>query len=145
MNVNLLALDIGEVRIGVAIKRKLDPNIIPMIALPRAQNQGLKKILEIIKEESIDLLVVGLPLSESNEETDQSKNTRSYVDRIRKRSDINVVFIDEYCSSLEAVERLNLNSRDQRKVRESGKIDSMAASIILEYYLKQHEEKHEEN
>ncbi|MDD7473247.1 MAG: Holliday junction resolvase RuvX, partial [Pseudomonadota bacterium] len=78
--------------------------------------------------------VVGLPLDEDNNETTTSQKIRLFANKLSNENKINVVFVDEYYSSQEAIERLNLKGKDQ-KTRNSGIVDSVSATIILERYF----------
>ena len=91
-------------------------------------------IKNIINEKQISLLVVGLPLDEDNNETTTSQKIRLFANKLSNENKINVVFVDEYYSSQEAIERLNLKGKDQ-KTRNSGIVDSVSATIILERYF----------
>ena len=129
---NILSLDVGEARVGVAIGYEETKNCFPMQAIKKSEANI--KIKNIINQKKISLLVVGLPLDENNNETTTSKKIRLFASNLAKENDIEVIFVDEYYSSQEAIERLNLKSKDQ-KTRNSGVVDSLSATIILERYF----------
>ena len=129
---NILSLDVGDARVGVAIGYDETKNTFPMQAIKRSEAN--LKIKNIINEKQISLLVIGLPLDEDNNETSTSKQIRSFANKLSQENQIEVVFVDEYYSSQEAIERLNLKGKDQ-KTRNSGIVDSVSAAIILERYF----------
>ena len=129
---NILSLDVGEARIGVAIGYEETKNCFPLQAIKKSEADI--KIKNIINEKQISLLVVGLPLDEDNNETTTSQKIRLFANKLSNENKINVVFVDEYYSSQEAIERLNLKGKDQ-KIRNSGIVDSVSATIILERYF----------
>ena len=129
---NILSLDVGDARVGVAIGYDETKNTFPMQAIKRSEAN--LKIKNIINEKQISLLVIGLPLDEDNNETSTSKQIRSFANKLSRENQIEVVFVDEYYSSQEAIERLNLKGKDQ-KTRNSGIVDSVSAAIILERYF----------
>lgn len=123
---NILGLDIGESRIGIA-----RANIIAKIPEPLGtfvnDASFLAKLSNIIKEHNIDLLVVGLPRNMSGEKTAQTDKIYSFVKQ--NLSNYSVIFQDETLTSVIADQRLGNKrvSKDQ--------IDTEAACIILEDYL----------
>jgi putative Holliday junction resolvase len=120
----ILGLDVGDKRVGVAVARR--PSLIPtqLCTLPRKEAE--KEILRIVKEEGVDTIVIGVPLSESNSDTEQALSIRRFAARLFKRSHVKIEFVDEYNSSAEAGERLKIAG---------GSIDAISAQIILERYL----------
>lgn len=129
----ILSLDIGDARIGVSIGYSETKNCFPLEAIKKSE--ALEKIKKLIEQKNISLLVVGLPLDENNKETTTSKKIRELANKIKSETnDIPIVFVDEYYSSQEAKERLNIKVKD-KKVRDTGIIDSVSATIILERYF----------
>ncbi len=128
----ILGLDIGNKRIGVAFGYEELKQAFPKDALDI--KDAILNLSNIIKKENIKKCVIGLALGENNEETTISKDTRNFANKLKETSDIEIIFVDEYLSSLEAKERLNIKSKD-KKTRESGVVDSYSACIILERYF----------
>jgi putative Holliday junction resolvase len=126
----LASIDVGLKRIGVAIC--LDGNIvIPQNAILRKnRNQAARDVKAFLDEWEIEKLVVGLPKdAESSEEMERRiKHFVSLLDL-----EIKVVYQDEQSSSIEAKE-LTMGVFKHKK---DGKVDSIAAKIILERWLEQ--------
>ncbi len=126
----LASIDVGLKRIGVAIC--LDGNIvIPQNAILRKnRNQAAKDVKAFLDEWEIEKLVVGLPKdAESSEEMERRiKHFVSLLDL-----EVEVVYQDEQSSSIEAKE-LTMGVFKHKK---DGKVDSIAAKIILERWLEQ--------
>ena len=124
----LASIDVGLKRIGVAIC--LDGKIvIPQNAILRKnRNQAARDVKTFLKEWEIDKLIVGLPKdAESSEEMERRiKHFVSLLDL-----DIEVAYQDEQSSSIEAKE-LTMGVFKHQK---DGKLDSIAAKIILERWL----------
>lgn len=120
---SVLALDLGEKRVGVAISRS---KIIvePLVTLNFDQNfyQELKKICQ---DESIEKIVIGLPRSLSGKINQQEKRIREIALKINQAIKIKTELFDESFSSKMAEER---GAKD---------LDQEAAVIILEGYLKE--------
>jgi putative Holliday junction resolvase len=125
----VLALDIGERRIGVA---KGDTGIriaIPLLTLV-VDGTEIERIKRLVVDEKIDVLVVGYPRNQSGEATAQTQ----YVETIARQLEgvaSRLVFQDESLTSVVAEQRLKASGRPYEK----GDIDAEAASLILQDYL----------
>ncbi|WP_456389909.1 Holliday junction resolvase RuvX [Hydrogenimonas sp.] len=124
----IAALDVGLKRIGVAIT--LDGcTILPQSAVLRKnRNQAARDIDAFLKEWQIARLVVGLPKGGSSEE-EMERRVRHFVNLLSFEGDVE--FVDESGSSVEAAERM----RGVTRQRKDGRLDSIAAQLILERYL----------
>lgn len=125
----LASIDVGLKRIGVAIC--LDGNIVvPQNAILRKnRNQAARDVKTFLEEWEIEKLIVGLPKdAESSEEME--RRIKHFVSLLEL--DIEVAYQDEQSSSIEAKE-LTMGVFKHKK---DGKIDSIAAKIILERWLK---------
>jgi len=130
-----LGLDFGDKRIGVAVSDALGIT---------AQGKGyisrtdLKKDLEIIKDYikkySIDEIVVGMPKNMDGSHGPRAKKTQEFVNFLKNNLEIPIKTWDERLSSKEA-ERVLIKADMSRKKRKEV-IDKMAASLILDSYLK---------
>jgi putative holliday junction resolvase len=124
-----LGIDVGTVRVGVAIVN-IDGGIpFPLGVLQRAQGRAERGLLALIKEHSPEKIVVGLPLNADGTESLQCQDVRGFCRRLSKRTSTPLVFADEYHSSEDALEL----SRQSGKAR--SEIDDLAACIILQRYL----------
>ena len=121
----LASIDIGLKRIGVAIS--LASNIVtPQNAILRKnRNQAANDVNAFLKEWEIDKLIVGFPSASD----DMQKRVAHFV----KLLDLNIPyeFQEENMSSIEAEELM----KGEIKYKRDGRVDSIAAKIILERYL----------
>jgi len=126
--VKIAAIDIGLKRIGTAIC--LDSKIaIPQPPILRKnRKQAASDVTNFLKEWSIDLLVVGLPKDGKSAE-EMQKRILHFVSLIE--FDGEIVYIDEFNSSVEASEKM----RGVVRQKKDGKLDSIAAQLILERFL----------
>ena len=124
----LASIDVGLKRIGIAIC--LDGKIVlPQNAIFRKnRKQAAHDINAFLKEWEIETLVVGLPKGGSSEE-EMKRRIKHFVSLLALT--IPVVYQDEQGSSFEAKELTMGNFRHKR----DGRLDSVAAKIILERYL----------
>ena len=122
------AIDIGLKRIGLAISPE-GKNIFPQNAvIRRNRDQAANDLKNVLNEWEIEKLIVGLPLDGSSS-AEMQRRIKHFVSLLKL--DIPVIYQDEQNSSIEAKERSAGIFKDKRE----GKIDSVAAAIILERYL----------
>ncbi len=126
----IAAVDVGLRRIGVA----LSPDgrvVFPKEAiLRRGRNQAARELGEFLREWGVRTLVVGLPRGGSSEE-EMERRIRHFISLVELPPETVLRFQDEAGSSQEAKERMLGITRQTR----DGKIDSLAAQIILERWL----------
>jgi putative Holliday junction resolvase len=125
----LASIDVGLKRIGIALC--LDGKIVlPQDAiLRRNRNQAAKDINTFLNEWEIEKLIVGLPKGGSSEE-EMERRIKHFISLLELA--IPVAYQDEQGSSFEAKE-LTMGDFKHKK---DGRLDSVAAKIILERYLK---------
>ncbi|ABQ91586.1 MULTISPECIES: Holliday junction resolvase RuvX [unclassified Roseiflexus] len=130
----VMALDVGERRIGVALSdptRMLASPLTTIRAVPRST--ALKRILTLIRDYQVTALVVGLPLTMNGDIGPQATLVQQFVDELRPLIDIPIFFVDERLTTV-AAERMMIDLKikpEQRRAR----IDEVAASIILQDFL----------
>jgi putative Holliday junction resolvase len=124
----LASIDIGLKRIGIAIC--LDGKIvIPQNAIPRKnRKQAANDVKAFLAEWEIEKLIVGIPLGGSSED-EMRRRIEHFVSLLEL--DIPISYQDEQGSSLEAKELMQGEITQKR----DGRIDSIAAQIILQRYL----------
>lgn len=125
----ILGIDYGGKRIGTAIGLLSEKISLPQNVI---ENKGfdfvLEEIKKIIKEENINLIVVGLPISLSGEaKSDQLKETKKFINKLKENISLGVVSEDERLSSKEAGNLLFGSKK--------GKRDDVAAMLILQSYM----------
>jgi len=128
---NLIALDVGDKRVGVAITNTLARLPRPYVTLVR-DDTFWDKLQKLMADETITQLVVGLPRSLDGNETAQTRTTREFIAGLEKHFSITVVTQDEALTSRKAEHELHARGRPFAK----GDIDALAATYILEDYLK---------
>ena len=124
----LASIDVGLKRIGVAIS--LDGNIVlPQDAILRKnRNQAARDVKAFLIEWEIEKLIVGLPKDGSSSE-EMERRIKHFVSLLEVN--LPVAYQDEQGSSMEAKEL----TAGTFKHKKDGRIDSIAAKIILERYL----------
>lgn len=128
----VIALDVGEKRIGVALAHGTVAIAIPYETV-EVDGHEIERIREIISRESISQIVIGYPRNQSGEATAQTAFVEQFATRLSDFQ-LPIVFQDESLTSVQAEQYL----RVQGGAYEKGDIDKIAASIILQDYLEQH-------
>lgn len=130
----ILALDIGDARIGVAVSDELE-----LIATPRplirrkSTAAALDAVTQEIARSEAQLVVVGLPVSFDGQLHAQARAIQAFGEKLRRRIAQPLIYADETLTSVRAEERLRAAGVRPEHIRE--RIDSEAAAIILEDVL----------
>lgn len=124
----IAAIDVGLKRIGTAISPDGKTAIPQNPILRKNRDQAARDVDAFLKEWGAKTLVVGLPKGGSSE-AEMQRRIRHFVGLLEFGGDI--VFVDESSSSKEAAEMMRGITRQRR----DGKLDSIAAQLILERYL----------
>jgi putative holliday junction resolvase len=132
----ILALDVGNRRIGVAISDELGITAQPLPTLSRrSQRVDIETIAAIAKQHDVRQIVVGLPVRMGGEDSAQTKRTREFAEELRIALSLPVHLADERLTSWEANQMLD--SEKLTRIERKGKVDKIAAVLILESYLQQ--------
>lgn len=130
----VMALDIGEVRCGIAISDPAGRVASPVCVLPSAEVVGnAKPFKRVVEDWEPELILSGLPLSLNGEEGPQAKRIKSDAETIAGNLRLPLEFCDERLSSSEAKRVLREQGMDERAMR--GIVDMVAASIFLQSWL----------
>lgn len=129
-----LALDYGEKNIGVAVSDPLGMTAQPRPTIKRKGDGSFLDILEeILSSEEIDLIIFGYPRNMDGSPGSLCSEIETVAQKLKERSDINVIFWDERLTTVMA-EQVLLEYNFRRKKRRK-EIDSLAAVLILQSYL----------
>lgn len=132
--VRILALDLGDARIGVALSDETETLASGLPTLrafsPRRDAQA---IAALVREHGVDEVVVGVPWRLDGSPGSRAQQALAFVERLRRVLDVEVSPVDERLSSVAADELLaeaGLRRRDRRR-----RLDRAAATLILQEYL----------
>lgn len=137
-----LGMDLGTKTLGLATSDKLGLIASPYKTLRYEDiNDLVLDVLKIIDELKIDTLVLGYPKNMNNTLGDAVARTEEFKSLLEKKTHIPINLIDERLSTVEAENVLlayDISRSGRKKV-----IDSIAASIILDTYLRKREKENE--
>jgi len=131
-----LGIDVGSVRVGVALSDPAGILASPLVTLARDSRSGrdLVKLGELVLEHGVVEVIVGLPRHLSGHQGASAKDARDYAERLGRRIDpVPVQLVDERLSTVSASRTLReqgVRRHDQRIV-----IDQAAAAYILQGWL----------
>ena len=127
-----MGLDIGTKRIGIALSDYLHILSTGLKYISRTpEEQAIKEIKEIAKENNVETIIVGLPLNMDGTKGFQAKDCTDFAKNFEP--DFKIIFEDERLTSDLAEENLRERKINYRK--EKGLVDVESARIILEQYL----------
>lgn len=133
----IMGLDYGDKTVGVAVSDETLLIAQPVETIKRERANKLRqtyaRIEALIQEYDIDRIVAGMPFNMDSTEGKRCLKTREFVEMLKRRTGIEVVFWDERLTTVAADEVL-----DEGKVRKEKRkeyIDKIAASMILQGYL----------
>lgn len=133
----VLGLDLGDVRIGVAISDPERRLAVPLGTVHVGRPPGeLKAISGLVAENDVSCVVVGYPLSLSGEPGPRARHTEGFAEALRASLNVPVILHDERLSTVEAekaLRRAGARSRERRRA-----VDRSAAVVILQAYLDAH-------
>jgi putative Holliday junction resolvase len=123
--VKVLALDYGSARTGVAVSDPTGTLARPLGVVERAATDaGMTRLVELVRAEDPERIVVGLPLTLRGEHGAQARETEAFVVALRKRVGVPVESFDERFTTALAARSSSSTSEDAR-----------AAAHLLESYL----------
>lgn len=138
MKKRILALDVGDVRIGLALSDPMQIIASPLETYTRKNIEAdIEYIRNIVESKDVGEIVSGLPLSMSGNENEQVKKTKEFIEKLKEVVFVTITLFDERLTSVSAEEMLidaDVKRKDRKKV-----IDKIAASIILNDYLRSKE------
>ena len=133
----MLALDIGDKRIGVAVCEETATLARPLTTITRgSKRQDFERIARLAAEQGVERVIAGYPRSLSGDEGPQAQRVRRYVEALAATLPVPVELWDERYTTVEATQRLMQSSR--RRPRDRGQLDAAAAAIILQNYVDAH-------
>ncbi len=129
-----LGLDLGHVRIGVALSDPLGITAQPLTVLASAgTQQDIISIGELVNQHEVAQVIVGLPFNMDGTDSSQTRKVREFTFKLSEKLNSPVFFVDERLTSRQA-ERTMIEGNVRRENRR-GKVDKIAAALLLQSAL----------
>ena len=132
-----MGLDVGSKTVGVAVSDQLGWTAqgVEIVRINEDEEVfGLDRVVELAKEKQVVGFVIGLPKNMNNSLGFASERSLKFKSLLEERFSLPVYLVDERLSTMEA-EKILLMS-DKRRDKRKKVIDNVAASIILDTFLK---------
>ena len=131
----LLAVDWGDVRIGLALSDPSQVLATPLETLVRRAGKRfpMPRFLELIAEHAPVGIVVGLPLTGEGEESVSAAAAREMAETIGRRAALPVELWDERMSTARALAAIREQGGSTRGRRED--VDALAAAVLLQHFM----------
>ena len=129
-----LALDIGDVRIGVAVSDPTGSVATPLTVLDTVRTRkDQRPITRLIEDYEVERIVVGLPVTMAGDEGPQARHVRALAEKVLRGIVTPVVYFDERLSSAQAMRSMRDQGVSERDAR--GSVDKVAAAVFLQALL----------
>jgi putative holliday junction resolvase len=135
MHRRILGIDYGSVRVGISLSDPLGLIAQPLEAL---KNDSLlfAKLKQLTDGEHVKLIVVGMPYNLKGLKAQKAEEVESFIDRLKKEVTAEILTWDErFTTSIAQKTMLSLGVKKKERQKKNGRIDSMAAALILQGYL----------
>ena len=127
----ILGLDLGTKTIGVAVSDGMRYSATPLETIKRTKfTQDAERIIQLVAENNVVALILGLPLNMDGTEGPRVQSTRAFARNLGQKLDLPIAFWDERLSTA-AVTRMMIDA-DLRRDRRAEVVDKLAASYILQ-------------
>lgn len=135
MEKRVIAFDIGDKRIGVAISDPFNEYAMPCETYFRTKSfsTDVKAIAQIARDRGVGVIVCGMPVNFDGSESVQTVKTQDFIDALKRETTLPMELEDERFTTMQARETQMIGGvkrADRKKT-----VDSIAASYILESYL----------
>jgi len=127
-----LAIDYGMKRTGLAICDKAEMLSSPLEVLA-TNSELISKISKIVTDESVDAVVLGMPINMDDSRGGQAKIVENFAKQLQQQIKVEIIFQDERLSSYGAEDKLA--AADYTRKKKKKRLDAVAAAEILETFL----------
>jgi putative Holliday junction resolvase len=131
-----LAIDYGLRHTGLAICDAGETICSPLTVIDGAKGL-IEKIVEIVKNEEVNAIVLGLPLNMDGSQGPQAELVLEFAQRLKEQLDIPLHLQDERLTTFSAEEKMASMESAGRKKKKKRRLDAIAAAEILEAFLEQ--------
>jgi putative Holliday junction resolvase len=134
-----MALDVGKVRIGVAITDGLGLTAQPLLTIwCKNRSEDLRNVVRLIKRHEVGHVIVGNPLRMDGETGAWARRVQEFTTLLEQKSGVPVELVDERLTSVAAEEILNragVKGQDRKPI-----LDQVAAVVLLEGWMQNREQ-----
>ena len=130
----ILAIDYGRKRTGIAVSDPLQIIASGLTTVPT--HQLMEFLLNYIKQEQVECIIIGHPKQLNNEDSENMKNIVPFINRLKKiLPDMPVQLVDERFTSVLAHQTMLAGGLKKKDRQNKALVDEISATIILQSYL----------
>ena len=129
----VLGIDLGEVRVGVAISDDLGLLAHPLETIDALRRDPYDRVEELAREKQVDAIIVGVPRNMDGSFGPAALKAREVIERLRERVSCRVIPWDERLTTVAAERALREAGRKAREQRSV--VDQVAAQILLQSWI----------
>ena len=130
----IMALDVGNKRIGVALSDELQILAQPLYTIHRKGiERDIEEIVKMINDNNVEEVIVGLPKNMDGTTGFQGEKTIKFAEVLRQSTDRPLIMWDERMTTISA--RRIMIENDVKQKDKKNLVDTIAAVVILETYL----------
>lgn len=130
----ILAIDYGRKRTGIAVSDPLQIIASGLTTVPT--HQLMDFLLDYIKQEQVECIIIGHPKQLNNEDSENMKNIVPFINRLKKiLPDMPVQLVDERFTSVLAHQTMLAGGLKKKDRQNKALVDEISATIILQSYL----------
>lgn len=130
----ILAIDYGKKRTGIAVTDPLQIIANGLTTVPT--HELMNFLMEYLKKESVERIIIGHPKQMNNEDSENMKNIVPFINRLKKvLPDMPVELVDERFTSVLAHQTMLAGGLKKKDRQNKALVDEISATIILQSYM----------
>ena len=131
----IMSVDLGDARTGVALSDKSEEFAFPKPLITEYNRERLlEKLCDCAKQYGAEMIVVGYPKNMDGSVGFKAQECAEMAQRLKEKTGLPVELLDERCTTV--IAHTHLNFTDTRGKKRKQMVDSVAAVLILEDFLK---------
>lgn len=135
-----MGLDIGDKKIGVALSDPTRTLASPLTTIIRnSDEQAIADIINLVIKYKVEQIIIGLPYSLNGDIGRQARKVLEFKNKVSQSVVAEIIMQDERLSSVSANQKLREAGKKGSRLKQE--MDAAAATIILQSYLDEHEQK----
>jgi putative holliday junction resolvase len=131
----ILGIDYGSVRVGLSISDPLGLIAQPIEAF-RNDASLFANLGQVSTRENVKLIVVGMPINLKGQKAQKAEEVQKFIEHLKEEIDIEILTWDErFTTTIANQTMLAMGTKKKERQKKDGRIDSMAAAVMLQGYL----------
>lgn len=131
----ILGIDYGSHRVGLSISDPLGLIAQPIGALQN-DNSLFTNLKRLVNSEDIKIIVVGMPLNLKGQRGKKADEVQQFIELLKTKLEVEVMIWDErFTTTIAQKTILAMGTKKKERQKKDGRIDSIAASIMLQGFL----------